>query len=238
MLEKGYLQLFRWRGTAVRVHWTVPIGALLFTGMSFAPFAWLAFFGLIFLHELGHALVARRYGHRVAAIEVSGFGGLCRWSGYATEYERAAIAWGGVLAQAALFVITLGVVLFVGVPSGPLGQVVNVFLRTNAWLIALNLLPIPPLDGAEAWRILRWLPSRLRGDRFATRVESLGGRVVDAWRRLVRRVGRRSAPPAAPPARPTPAPKPSASKAPVADAELAELLRRIAADARQARRRT
>ena len=65
------------------------------------------------------------------------------------------IAWGGVAAQAALLLITLGVVLAFGYPSfGPLRTLASAFIYTNAFLIALNLVPIPPLDGAEAWPLV------------------------------------------------------------------------------------
>src|SRR4051794_24202477 len=98
MFRRGYLELFRWRGTPVRVHWTLPIGALLFPGVAFEPFAWVAFFALILIHELGHTVLARRYGHEVVGVDITGFGGVCKWGGDATDYERAAVAWGGVLA--------------------------------------------------------------------------------------------------------------------------------------------
>ena len=38
----------------------------------------------------------------------------------------------------------------------------QVFIRTNLFMIALNLLPFPPLDGARAWKILPMLRGRFR----------------------------------------------------------------------------
>lgn len=149
----GYLELGRVRGTLFRVHWTTPLGALFFGGLS--PVFWAAFFFLVLLHEVGHALLVRRYGHRVLAIDVTGFGGMCRWHGSATPRERSIIAWGGVAAQAALLAVTLGLVVAFGQPSyGPLRTLAAVFIRTNALLIVLNLLPVPPLDGAQAWPLV------------------------------------------------------------------------------------
>ena len=179
----------RWKGIPVRAHWTVPFGALFFTGFAFAPLAWLAFFSLILVHEAGHALLARRYGHHVVAIDLTGFGGLCRWSGYATDRQRAVIAWGGVIAQALLFAVTALVVLLVGSPHGPLAQVTDVFLRTNLWIMALNLLPFPPLDGAQAWSILRHLrrPTRReppRGEPPAPRPLAASPELAELLRRL------------------------------------------------------
>jgi hypothetical protein len=42
----------------------------------------------------------------------------------------------------------------VAVPSSAFGwQVVSVFTHTNSYLMAVNLIPVAPFDGARAWRI-------------------------------------------------------------------------------------
>src|SRR5262245_18017620 len=157
-LESGFWTVGRFRGTALRLHWTIPVGALLFSGLRFAPAFWAAFFGLVVFHELGHAFIVRVFRHRVLSIDVFGFGGLCRWSGAATPFERAAIAWGGVLAQALVLLLTQLAVLVIGPPhTYALAEVVYVFTWTNLVIIGLNLLPIPPLDGAEAWPLVKHL---------------------------------------------------------------------------------
>lgn len=144
------------RGVPVRFHWTVLLGGLVLSGFTFAPAFWVAFTLLVLIHELGHAALVRRFGHRNLSIDVTGFGGLCRWSGHATAFERSAIAWGGVLAQGLLLLITALVVLIAGSPTDPhAAEVVHVFTRSNALLIGINLLPFAPLDGGEAWKILR-----------------------------------------------------------------------------------
>src|SRR5687767_12828534 len=138
MLERGYWTAFRVRGAPVRLHWTIPLGALLFGGFRFVPAFWGAFFLLILIHELGHATLVRAFGHRVMSIDILGFGGFCRWSGVATQSERGAIAWGGVLAQAVALIVTFVVLLVFGRPTTIYGaQVAEVFISTNLWLIAL-----------------------------------------------------------------------------------------------------
>jgi hypothetical protein len=155
MFERGSLTIARLWGIPIRAHWTLPLGALVFGGFRIAPGFWLGFFLLVLIHELGHAFLVKANRLNVVAIDVSGFGGLCHWSGYATDRQRGAIAWGGVLAQALLLVVTFGLFMFVGRPhSAFLAELTSVFLYTNVYLIALNLLPIPPLDGAEAWRFV------------------------------------------------------------------------------------
>jgi stage IV sporulation protein FB len=163
VFETGFLQIARIRGAPVRIHWSVALGALFFTGLRFEPAAWFAFLALVLVHELGHAAVVLACRLRVVGIDVLAFGGVCRWSGDSTPMQRAVIAWGGVLAQLLLLGVTEGVVLATGAPTSSLGwELVSVFTTTNLWLAAVNLLPIPPLDGATAWTIFRAWKTRPR----------------------------------------------------------------------------
>ena len=156
VVKSGYLVIGRFRGAPIRLHWTVPIGIVVFTGLRIAPGAWLAFVLILLVHELGHAVAVAYSRLRVTSVDVLGFGGLCHWSGYPTPRQRVLIAWGGVLAQAALAVVTFASVLSLGRPAHPFAaDLVDTFLRTNLWLIMINLLPIPPLDGVEAWGVVR-----------------------------------------------------------------------------------
>jgi len=158
MLTSGYLEVGRVRGAPVRFHWTAPLGAFVFTGFSFSPLLWAGFLFLIVLHELGHAALVRHYGYEVVAVRVHAFGGDCQWSGDPTLAEVAAVAWGGVLAQAALWVAATVALFVTGWPSSPLLWALAVtFTSTNAHIILFNLLPIPPLDGSKAWPLLPML---------------------------------------------------------------------------------
>jgi Zn-dependent protease len=150
----GFLVLGKvWRAP-VRIHWTTPIVAFLLTGLSFVPGAWLGFLIIVLVHELGHALVVRSVRAHVLAINVHGFGGTCEWYGDVTAKQRAMIAWGGVIAQMVLYAAAR--VAAIIVPSwGIFGQLMYTLTATNFILIVVNLLPIRPLDGAEAWKLLR-----------------------------------------------------------------------------------
>jgi stage IV sporulation protein FB len=173
MFERGYFSLGRVRGVSLRAHVLTILGALFFTGFRFEPGAWAAFFALILLHEAGHALVVSRCGLQVDGIDLHAFGGVCRWSGASTSWQRALIAWGGVLAQAVLLLATLLFVLIAGPPHSFLvAQIVYVFTSTNLWLIVLNLAPIAPLDGAEAWKIVGELRERWAAYRAERRLRS------------------------------------------------------------------
>jgi Zn-dependent protease len=162
MFQHGYFTVGRLRGVPIRLHWTLPVGALIFAGLS--PVIWLAFAVIVLVHEGGHALLVRRYGYQVLSIDLTGFGGMCRWAGRPTLHERGVIAWGGVLAQALLLAVTVGVIAIVGWPTTALGaSLAYAFTRTNAAIIVLNLLPMPPFDGAEAWSLVWRNIQRLRG---------------------------------------------------------------------------
>ncbi len=160
-MDGGYLTIGRWRGVPLRMHVLTPLGALLFTGFRLEPGAWLGFLVLIVLHEMGHAAWVMRYGRRVASIDLHAYGGVCRWSGEVTGFQRSVIAWGGVMVQAMVFGLTTCAVALFGRPSGVfLRELVNVLTTTNLWLMVLNLIPLRPLDGAEAWKIVGELRRR------------------------------------------------------------------------------
>ena len=224
MFERGYLQIGRIHGIPLRIHWTMPLGALVFSGFAFAPAFWVGFFVVVLVHELGHALLARRYRQHVLSIDITGFGGLTRFAGSATRRQHAVIAWGGVLAQALLLAVTFAVVLVAGPPrSWILAQLVAVFTTANLWIIGLNLLPFPPLDGATAWPLVgemfrRWRDRGGRGPGRGSSARSARPR----WPRARSPRGN-----GAPPRRPTGA---------APDRDLADTLRRIAEQAGEARR--
>lgn len=191
MFKNGFLVIGRYRGAPIRLHWTLPVGAFFFGRFAFVPGFWLAFTLLILFHELGHALMVVLCKQRVLAIDVQGFGGLCTWNGEVTPMQRVAIAWGGVLAQAAILAVAYGVLLLVGRPTTSFGaDLASAFIFTNITVIGLNLLPIPPLDGAEAWQIIPLLRARLARGRAARSVPPKQS-AKDARSERVRRAGSR-----------------------------------------------
>jgi hypothetical protein len=167
MFRSGYLTIGRWRGAPIKLHWSIPVAAVVLNGFQFRPGILLAFTLLILIHELGHAVMVRLLGHRVVAVEVTGLGGLCHWSGNASPFEDSLIAWGGVLAQLLLWFATtfwLWFGLDATPPSAFVWDVIAVFTSTNLWLMALNLIPLEPLDGARAWKIFGAWRDRGPGD--------------------------------------------------------------------------
>lgn len=159
-LEHGTLTVGRWRGIPLRINWTFLL-LMLFVGGS-EPWAWLGVLLLIAGHELGHAAMVLAVGARAREVMVAGFGGYCRWDGAVSAKGRAIIAWGGAWAQ--LLMLALAFALSMVWPARTQGQAVlyDVFIRTNLFLLALNLLPFPPLDGKEAWPLVGYLRDDVR----------------------------------------------------------------------------
>jgi Zn-dependent protease/CBS domain-containing protein len=142
--------------------------------IAMAIAAALLFFISLLLHELGHALQAKRDGVEIEGINLWLFGGVAQFKGgfpSAGAEFRIAVAGPLVsLALGALFVLLAGVA---GLPSA-LDGVVAWLGYTNLILLVFNLLPALPLDGGRILRSALW---QARGDlRWATAVAAGIGR--------------------------------------------------------------
>jgi Zn-dependent protease/predicted transcriptional regulator len=121
--------------------------------------ATILFFLSVLIHELSHALVANRLGHRVEKITLFLFGGMAHLSGEPdTPGDEAKIAAVGPLtsiALGALFWLAAGLLASIGV--GPLWVAVLSYLAfINVALAIFNLLPGYPLDGGRLVRAAFW----------------------------------------------------------------------------------
>jgi Zn-dependent protease/CBS domain-containing protein len=118
----------------------------------------LLLFASILLHELGHAVVARRHGVEIEEIDLWLLGGVARMSGYPKRAEdelRFALAGPAVtLAIAALFG-ALSLALPASTPDW-LAALVSYQALVNAAILVFNLLPAFPLDGGRVARALLW----------------------------------------------------------------------------------
>ncbi len=158
MLERGYLTVFKVRGVPLRLHWTLPVLALFMSGGRFAPGLWIGVLLVVALHEAGHAVLVHRMGLVNLGVDLTGFGGRCRFAGEPTPIARSIIAWGGVLAQLVVLLPSVALIFLIDLPAaGLVADFFDALTRANALLIALNLLPIQPLDGAEAWPLFAHL---------------------------------------------------------------------------------
>jgi Zn-dependent protease/predicted transcriptional regulator len=115
----------------------------------------LALFTCIVLHELGHALVARRVGIKMKGITLFIFGGVAEMS----EDPRSAraeflMAVAGPVVSVALALLLWGLA-HAGWPE-PVTAVVAYLAAVNVILVAFNLLPAFPLDGGRILRAALW----------------------------------------------------------------------------------
>ncbi len=118
----------------------------------------LLLFASILLHELGHAVVARRHGVEIEEIDLWLLGGVARMKGYpktAGDELRFALAGPAVtLAIVAGFGL-LAAALPASSPDG-VRAVVEYQLFVNAAILVFNMLPAFPLDGGRVARALLW----------------------------------------------------------------------------------
>lgn len=183
----GSWTIAHWKGVPIRIHVSVVFGLLWFSRLTFAPGLWTGFLLLVLAHELGHAALV--FANRATPTEVvlHGFGGECSWSGRVSPLGRAVIASGGVVAQGIVYVIATSFVKSHPPENLFAWQVASVFAgRTNLYMIAFNLIPMPPLDGAEVWKMFPLLAERLRpsrAERKALRDATLGAENAEELRR-------------------------------------------------------
>lgn len=155
----------------IRIHFSAPLGAIFFSQFQWMPGYWLGFVLLILMHELGHAVVAKLCKLPVKRIDVHGFGGVCYSGGSQTPLQRSLVSWGGVWAQLVVFVAAF-VLLKVPIPRGAfLTEFLSSFLWNNLILAAINLIPMEPFDGADAWKLPKLLKQRWSAPRNAPRAQ-------------------------------------------------------------------
>jgi Zn-dependent protease len=160
------IEVMQIRGVKVFVHWSVLlIGAIILLGaVEDAPLAFtvlVSYYGVILLHECGHMVAAQGKGCAVSSIELYPVWGITCFSEPYSRRDHCVIAWGGVAAQALVAVpLVVLVELFGYTRFQPLNAILAIFGFFSLSTIVFNLLPIRPLDGAIAWRLLPALFSR------------------------------------------------------------------------------
>ncbi|MGE5408318.1 MAG: site-2 protease family protein [Syntrophothermus sp.] len=118
----------------------------------------LLLFASILLHELGHAIVARRNGVEIEEIDLWLLGGVARMAGYpktAGAELRFAIAGPAVTLVIAAAFGAVAVALPSSAPEA-VKAVIEYQAIINAAILVFNLIPAFPLDGGRVTRALIW----------------------------------------------------------------------------------
>jgi Zn-dependent protease len=137
----------------INISFLLLLVLVLVLGRGLEGLAWVVLaFGSVLLHELGHALVARRLGVHISGIELSFFGGAAKMVQMPrSANHEIAIAAAGPAVSLALGGLGLG--LGLALELQPLAW----FGWINFLIAGFNLIPALPMDGG---RILRALLTR------------------------------------------------------------------------------
>lgn len=184
---KGALHIGTVSGIRISIHWTflILIGWIVFSnlkaGRSASEAGWsvlfiLSLFVCVTLHELGHALMAKKFRIKTASITLLPIGGVAQMENIPEKpKEELLIALAG---PAVNLVISLLLLLFIS-PAVALEQTENMqvvgpgnfwvaLMIVNIWLAVFNLIPAFPMDGGRVFRaLLAFRMNRTRATRIA-----------------------------------------------------------------------
>lgn len=180
----GSFHLFTVRDVPIRIHFTTLFLLMLIHQPGESLFLTLLFavmiLGSVALHELGHTVVAQRYGIHVQDIILTPIGGVARLRGLPEDpHLEIRIALAGPYISLALAVsgFLLGW-LMTGTLFKGSAVFFLAFAAMNTGLLLFNMLPSFPMDGG---RVLRGWLSLKKGPLEATRIAAAIGKVISIF---------------------------------------------------------
>lgn len=177
-----YLDL-SWFAIALLIAWSLATGVFPAQIEGLTPTVYwamgiagaLGLFASILAHELGHAVVARRFDLPMRGITLFIFGGVAEMSKEPPSAKAEFfVAIAGPIVSVLISLACIGVALTAGtVASSPVLMVIWYLGVINGIVVLFNLIPAFPLDGGRVLRSILW---HIKGNlRWATRISSALG---------------------------------------------------------------
>jgi Zn-dependent protease len=167
----GTIKLFKFSGIQVYLHFSWFLVAAyeftqrtgIYSSQIWAAYEYIALFGIVLLHEFGHALACRQTGGTADQIVLWPLGGIA----FVNPPRRpGAMLWSiaaGPVVNVILFPV-LSLVLWLARPGPEAIEASDLYLllwhvwQINLGLLIFNMLPVYPLDGGQILRALLWFP--------------------------------------------------------------------------------
>lgn len=193
---KGSFKLGNISGIGLFIHWTFSLLILFIvyvnykSGQNLTQILWsilfiLCIFSTVLMHELGHALTAKKFGIKTKDITLLPIGGLARLERMPEKpSEELLVAFAGPFVNIVLAFITSWFITLPNTPEEMIGQLENGvnannfflnFYLVNIVLAIFNLIPAFPMDGG---RVLRALLSYKLERHYATKIAARIGQVL------------------------------------------------------------
>src|SRR5436190_12358436 len=180
---EGTIRLFRLGGIQVYLHLSWFLAAAYFVTQQRGAAAWalyefIALFGIVLLHEFGHAFACRQVGGRADQIVLWPLGGVA----FVDPPRRPGPVLWSIAAGPLVNVLLLPILSILVWFSRSSEISLNLFKliasirQINLALLIFNLLPVYPLDGGQILRALLWFPlGEIRSLQIASAIGLIGG---------------------------------------------------------------
>ena len=167
MNMRGAIRLFRLFGIDVFLHWSwLIVGAIEiqhrrgeYSSVFWNILEYVSLFGIVLMHEFGHALACKSVGGIANQIVLWPLGGIAFVQ---PPHRPGAYLWSiaaGPLVNVVLVPVLIGLFLLakakLNLPPDALHYIWTLFV-INAGLLVFNMLPIFPLDGGQILRAILW----------------------------------------------------------------------------------
>ncbi len=183
------IRLFRVLGIDIKIHYSLFLILLILVwifyiqefpygfkgreyGIQLSILASISLFISVFLHELGHSIVSKKFGYNVREIILFIFGGVAVLEKQPKGMQELLVS---ITGPAVSFAIALIFYFLSFSEIKPISDFSAVFFRINAIIAVFNLIPAFPLDGG---RVLRGVLSRYFPPERATFIASETGKAL------------------------------------------------------------